>query len=248
MSGLPALTFAALAEAGLLIRLGDVESVDPATVEAVWALTAALDQAKLPGVIDIVPAYATILLGFDLWETDPTRLEAGVRRVAASVQVLAAPSAREATIPVAYGGGFGPDLGEVAAHTGLSPHEVVTQHAAAEYRVACMGFAPGWAYLLGLPPELATPRLPNPRMRIPAGSVGIGGAQTGVYPLETPGGWRLIGRTPLQMFDPARAEPFLLRPGDRVHFCPIDQDAYAALEEHGDVVARGPMTLGEGRG
>jgi KipI family sensor histidine kinase inhibitor len=130
---------------------------------------------------------------------------------------------------VAYGGEYGPDLDDVARHTGLTPGEVVARHASAQYIVACMGFAPGWAYLLGLPPELEIPRLPNPRTRVPAGSVGIGGAQTGIYPLETPGGWRLIGRTPLRMFDPGRAEPSLLRPGDRVLFQPISHEQFRAI-------------------
>jgi KipI family sensor histidine kinase inhibitor len=130
----------------------------------------------------------------------------------------AAIEGRTIEIPVAYGGEHGPDLADVAAHTGFTPAEVVRRHAAGEYVVYLLGFLPGFAFMGGLPPELATPRRAEPRVAVPARSVGIGGAQTGVYPLVSPGGWQLIGRTPLQMFDPAAAEPTLLRPGDRVRF------------------------------
>ena len=136
---------------------------------------------------------------------------------------------RTMTVRVAYGGEHGPDLPGVAAHTGLEPAEVVARHAAASYRVACMGFAPGFAFLVGLPSELATPRRATPRTSVPAGSVGIGGAQTGIYPSETPGGWHLIGRTPVRLFDLARPEPFFLRPGDHVRFRPIPVEEYSEI-------------------
>jgi KipI family sensor histidine kinase inhibitor len=229
MTDAPTLHFLPLADSALLIRLADGEAISRDTVEAVWRTTAAIEQARISGVVDIVPAYTTVLLIFDPMTTDPARLERDVR-AAISTSIHAKWESREITVPVVYGGEFGPDLEFVADHTGLSPQEVVDRHASASYIVACMGFAPGWAYLLGLPPELETPRLPNPRTRVPAGSVGIGGAQTGVYPLETPGGWRLIGRTPLRMFDPARAEPALLRPGDTVRFVPISPEQFRSIE------------------
>lgn len=224
------LSFTPLADSALLIRLSDRDKIDLATVQAVWRVTSAIDQARITGLLDVVPAYSTILLVFDPVATTPNRLEDDVRTAVATIREVGDRQTREVTIPVAYGGEFGPDLGDVARHTGLSPDEVIARHASAQYIVACMGFAPGWAYLLGLPPELEIPRLPNPRMRVPAGSVGIGGAQTGIYPLETPGGWRLIGRTPLRMFDPGRTEPSLLRPGDRVLFRPITAEQFRALE------------------
>jgi KipI family sensor histidine kinase inhibitor len=230
MTQLPELTFAPLAESALLVRLGKGDVVEPAVVAAVWALTAALDERKLPGVEDVVPANATILIGFDPELTEPQTLEREVREIAGALPSGLDKPAREVVIPVAYGGAFGPDLSDVAAHTGLTAEEVVRRHAGAAYRVACGGFAPGWDYLMGLPSELAMPRLADPRTRIPPGSVAIGGAQTGVYPLETPGGWRLIGRTPLRMFDPEREDPFLLHPGDGVTFRPVGVDEYAELE------------------
>lgn len=208
-----------LAEGGLLVELGD--AIDPATVDRVMALTAAIDGAALPGLLEVVPSYTTVLLAFDPTVADGDALAEAVRRLVASASAVAAPPARLMTIPVVYGGEEGPDLGTVADRARLPPDEVVRRHAAADYVVACMGFAPGFGFLVGLPPELTTPRRADPRTRVPAGSVGIGGAQTGVYPLETPGGWHLIGRTSLRLFDRDQAEPFLLRPGDRVRFLPV---------------------------
>ncbi len=126
-------------------------------------------------------------------------------------------------IPVSYGGSWGPDLEEVAALCGITPAEWIRQHSTAEYRVLMIGFVPGFPYLDGLPKQLAVDRLPTPRLRVPAGSVAVGGSQTGIYPLESPGGWRLVGRTPLSLFRPDHAEPSLLRTGDRVRFVPLEE-------------------------
>ncbi|MEA2583456.1 MAG: hypothetical protein QOF33_1541 [Thermomicrobiales bacterium] len=224
------LTFLPLAESALLIRLGDGQAIDTEVVAAIWALTAALDAQTPAGVEDIVPAYDTVLISFDPERTDPSSLEREIREIVATLPPQPVKPEREVVIPVVYGGGFGPDLEDVAAHAGLSADEVVARHVGATYRVACGGFAPGWDYLMGLPPELTMPRLANPRTRIPPGSVAIGGMQTGVYPLETPGGWRLIGRTPLRMFDPGRDDPFLLHPGDGVRFQQVDAVKYAEVE------------------
>ena len=130
------------------------------------------------------------------------------------------PESRNIDIPVVYGTAAGPDLGEVARHAGLTEKQVVELHASVDYVVWFLGFQPGFPYLGGLPEQLATPRRDEPRLLVPAGSVGIGGAQTGIYPLATPGGWQLIGHTPLPLFDPHRDEPVLLRPGDTVRFIP----------------------------
>jgi KipI family sensor histidine kinase inhibitor len=221
------LTVRPLAESGLLVELAG--GIEPAIVARVMALTAAIDAAALPGVLDVVPSYRTILLAFDPTVVDGAAIAAEVRRLAVPAAEVKTPPARTVTIPVAYGGVHGPDLADVVAHTGLEPGEVVARHAAATYLVACMGFAPGFAYLVGLPPELATPRRTTPRTRVPTGSVGIGGVQTGIYPMETPGGWHLIGRTPVRLFDRDRSEPFLLRPGDEVRFDPISTEEYDAL-------------------
>jgi KipI family sensor histidine kinase inhibitor len=142
-------------------------------------------------------------------------------RVSATADVVVAPG-RLVEIPVRYGGADGPDLGEVAAHAGLTESQVVVLHASVEYDVYMVGFSPGFPYLAGLPERLAMPRRATPRVRVPAGSVAIGGLQTGVYPLASPGGWRLIGRTPLPLFDPRREPPVLLSLGDRVRFVPVE--------------------------
>ncbi len=215
-----------LAESGLLVEFPNV--IKPAVVERVMALTAALDAAQPTGLHDIVPSYRTIHLVFDPVQTDGDTLAGIVRQLAAGSSPHTRAAGREVTIPVAYGGAQGPDLAAVAAHTGLAPVEVCARHAVASYRVACMGFSPGFGFLVGLPPELATPRRATPRTRVPAGSVAVGGAQTGVYPSELPGGWNIIGRTPVTLFDVARPDPFLIRPGDTVRFEPISSAEYEA--------------------
>ncbi|MGH2531628.1 MAG: 5-oxoprolinase subunit PxpB [Thermomicrobiales bacterium] len=207
-----------LAESALLVRVSEEERIEPDVVAEAAALARAMEEAAPAGLLDVVPAYTTVLVSFDPRQIDAAEMAATIRRAAETMAADPAADARLVTFPVVYGGEHGPDLMDVAAHTGLSAEEVVARHTEADYLVACIGFSPGFPYLLGLPSGLTTPRLANPRMRVPAGSVGIGGQQTAVYPQATPGGWRLIGRTPLVLFDPARAEPFLLRAGDRVRF------------------------------
>ena len=205
-----------------LHSLGDAallcELPPPATLaqqQHIWAL--ANEALQWPAVQEALPGMNNLTLMFDPARIDAAELEMQV--LAAWPQLAAAAiEGRTIEIPVAYGGEHGPDLADVAAHTGFTPAEVVRRHAAGEYVVYLLGFLPGFAFMGGLAPELATPRRAEPRVAVPARSVGIGGAQTGVYPLVSPGGWQLIGRTPLEMFDPAAAEPTLLRPGDRVRF------------------------------
>jgi KipI family sensor histidine kinase inhibitor len=213
-----------LAEDVLLLRFGDGIDID---VNArVHAAARALRAAHLAGIIDIAPAYATLLVRFDPFaysDRDEFRaaLSEAIRagNCEASTPSVATP---EMVIPVCYGGVHGPDLEAVAVHARLAPEEVVRRHAVAEYTVAMLGFAPGFPYLLGLDAALHAPRRADPRTRVPAGSVAIGGAQTGIYPRELPGGWNLIGRTPLALFDPNRDPPCLLAPGDHVRFRAID--------------------------
>lgn len=214
----PAPAIHPLGEAAWAVVLGD--RVDAAIHARVTALARRLGHARLEGVIEIVPAYATVTVFFD-----PARsardLEQRIAEVAAvppGPAVESGPPRSPVVIPVRYDG---PDLAEVAARTGLSREEVIERHSAPVYRVYLLGFAPGWAYLGDLDPKLILPRRAEPRTRVPAGSVAIAGAQTGVYPLATPGGWHLIGSTTLRMFDPARTPPALLNAGDRVRFQPI---------------------------
>ena len=195
--------------------------------------------AQLPGLVDVAPAYATLALHYDAaaWVDanggHPWRnFEAAVRAVLETPPVAATAAPRLIEIPVCYGGDFGPDLDALAEHAKLDAAEVVARHTAATYTVAMLGFAPGFPYLFGLDPALAMPRLTTPRTHVAAGSVGIGGAQTGIYPQSGPGGWRLIGRTPLRLFDAQRDPPSLLQAGDRVRFVAIDAATFAAMDEH----------------
>lgn len=134
-------------------------------------------------------------------------------------------------IPVCYGGEYGPDLEEVAQHCSLTPEEVIARHTAPTYRIYMLGFTPGFPYLGGMDPSIAAPRRKEPRIHIPAGSVGIAGEQTGVYPIVSPGGWQLIGRTPLRLFDPQREQPILLSAGAGIRFVPIDEETFRKMEE-----------------
>lgn len=176
-----------------------------------------------PGVLNLHPAFASVLIDFDPRRHRHSDLEALVRERLSAQPAETAVESRLVEIPVCYGGADGPDLEEVARHTGLDPELVIQRHSAAEYRVYFLGFSPGFPYLGGMPAELATPRLPSPRKRVPAGSIAIGGLQTGVYPMESPGGWRLIGRTSLRLFDAAAEPPALLCLGDRVRFVPVPE-------------------------
>lgn len=207
-----------LSDSALIIYLGD--SIDPAVNRRVHALTAALMHAPLPGLIETTPGYASLTLHYDPLALTHTQV---VDWLTARVEAFTAADSRpprRLDIPVTYDG---PDLPTVAARCGLSVAEVIRLHSQTEYSVYMMGFLPGFAYLGVLPAPLRLPRLPTPRLRVPAGAVGIAGAQTGIYPLESPGGWHLIGRTDTQPFDPRRDPPFLFAPGDVVRFIPYAQ-------------------------
>jgi KipI family sensor histidine kinase inhibitor len=223
-----------LGDQALLLRWG--ETVDIAMNRKVHALARKIHVAAWPWLIDCVPAYASLAVFFDaaaLPDNDPA---AFVRNCLLAI-LAKQDSQSEATesrlveIAVCYGGDCGPDLEAVADACGLSATQVVEKHSQPDYLVAILGFSPGFPYLLGLDPALAVPRLATPRTQVPAGSVGIGGAQTGIYPNAGPGGWRLIGRTPQRLFDARRDPPTLLLPGDRVRFVPIDATHYDRLLE-----------------
>ena len=214
-----------LGDRALLVHVGS--TIDEGTHRRVRAVYSRLAAGTLPGVIDLVPAFTTVAVHYD-----PARVAGDgnapvspyqqlVRLVTATLADLReedVPTPRVMEIPVCYGGVHGPDIDDVARLHGLSAADVAEIHAGGEYIVYMLGFAPGFAYLGGLPASLATPRRSEPRTVVPAGSVGIGGSQTGVYPLALPGGWRLIGRSPMRLFDPARTPPALLQVGDRVRF------------------------------
>ncbi len=231
----PAVGFEPLGETTLLIRFGNC--IDAILNARVHTAAAILRSADLPGVVDMVPAFATLALTYApaIWSGDQRspwqHLAAAVRAVFAAPPSCNDRVTATIEIPVSYGGEEGPDLESVARHCGLTADEVVARHVAADYRVAMLGFAPGFPYLLGLDSTLHTPRLANPRTRVPRGSVAIGGGQTGIYPSELPGGWQLLGRTPLRLFHPQRDPVCLLAPGDQVRFRAIDVAEFSALAQ-----------------
>jgi len=191
-----------------------------------------LNRQPFPGFVTTVPAYATLTVYYDVIKVAAANM-AGMdcfEKVSAYLTMLAnaqknmpALGGDAITIPVCYGGDFGPDIDEVAVLNQISAQEVIQLHSAATYLVYMVGFVPGFAYMGGIDEKLATPRKTTPRKAVPAGSVGIAGRQTGIYPLQSPGGWQIIGQTPLKLFDAHRPQPPLLKAGDRVVFKPIDQ-------------------------
>ncbi len=227
--GLPRLLPAS--DAALLVVLG--EGPSESATAAVLALLAELAARPPRGVLDLRPAYASLLVVFDPRATTHAELARAVEPLLPPPGLPLAPAGRRVEVPVCYEGDCAPDLADVARGAGLSPEEAAALHASSSYRVAFLGFSPGFAYLLGLPPSLATPRLPAPRPAVPAGSVGIAGGQTGLYPRPTPGGWRLVGRTPLALFSPSREPAALLAPGDAVRFVPIPRRDFDLLRREG---------------
>jgi inhibitor of KinA len=199
------------------------------THEQVRRLLRLLETEPIPAVRNLHPAYSSLLIKFDAVKLRHAELQEILHGYLERMKKISLPETRLVKIPVCYGGDFGPDLKEVADLHGLTPEQVIELHAEATYIVYFLGFAPGFAYLGELPEILVTPRLGTPRKSVPAGSVGIAGSQTGVYPISTPGGWRLLGRTPLAMFRPDRAEMSLLAIGDRVQFVPIPRAKFDAL-------------------
>lgn len=223
-----AIVFEALADDAWLLRLGD--AIDDAVNARVHRLAARLRAQAAPWLRDLVPAYASLAVFFDETAVDALSAQAWLIAQCAAIDASDARARapqRLVEIPVAYGGGYGPDLDSAAAELGLSAHELIARHSGGDYTVAMIGFAPGFPYLSGLDPALALPRLATPRTDVAAGSVAIGGAQTGIYPRPGPGGWRLLGRTPLVLFDVSREQPSLLQPGDRVRFVAIDAAEFA---------------------
>lgn len=222
------MTIAPLGDSAVILHVGP--GLDEALLGRVRAMATALERDPPAGVTDIVPAFATITVFYDLTIIGSfTRFCLDLeQRVACADSTFASGGARVVEVPVCYGGEFGPDLGDVAAKSGLSLDEVVALHSGGSYVVQAIGFAPGFGYLGGLAEKIHTPRRATPRTLVPAGSVGIGGVLTAVYPFATPGGWNIIGRTPLRMFEAIRTEPAILRAGDLVRFRAMSMEEFAA--------------------
>jgi inhibitor of KinA len=216
-----------LGDTAFQIEIG--EGIDPAVNRRVRAACASLERAALPGVVEWVPSYTAVTVYYQPHVVRFGDLSRAVETAIASAKDVPVPEGKLVTLPVFYGGERGPDLEAVARLHQLSVDDVIRLHSEPEYLVYMIGFAPGYPYLGGLPEQLATPRLEKPRLSVPKGSVGIGGAQTGVYSVDSPGGWRLIGHTPTSLYDPRKERPALLEAGDRVRFRPVTAQEYADL-------------------
>jgi inhibitor of KinA len=222
-----------LGDSALIVRIVDDFARDPeASLNAVLGALRSLEAAAIPGVTELAPAYSTIGVFFDpgqIESLDVLKTTIGNILNAPSLQGESKVEAPLQEIPVCYDREFAPDLADVARVAGLTEVEVIRRHSGAAYRVNCVGFIAGFPFMSGLPSELATPRRPDPRKEVPAGSVGIGGAQTGIYPRTSPGGWNLIGRTPRRLFDVQHDPPTLLQAGDRVRFREISREEFEAF-------------------
>lgn len=240
-------TFQPLGDQAVVVQFGTAMSLE--AYQQVRRVAAMLDRQPIPGMVEYIPAYTTITVFYNPLELydwyqkfGPARreLEADslydiccrlIRDQLNQVELESEGVARTVEIPVCYGGELGPDLGDVARLNQLTEQEVIEIHAGGDYLIYMIGFAPGFPYIGGMSERIAAPRRKSPRLSIPTGSVGIAGKQTGIYPMETPGGWQIIGRTPVRLFRPEDNPPSLLQAGDRVRFFPISADEFRAYEE-----------------
>ena len=229
MADLGPIRFQPASDQSLLVSFGD--EITPAANDGVRRLLLLLESDRVPAVVNLHPAYCSLLVRFDGLRIEHEELETILRSYVARMEEVPMPEPCKVEIPVCYGGEFGPDLDELAAMHGMASDDAVALHASATYTACFLGFVPGFAYLGGLPDSLATPRLRTPRRSVPVGSVGIAGNQTGVYPYSTAGGWRLIGRTPVAMFRPAEGHMSLIAIGDQVRFRPITVREFAKLSD-----------------
>ena len=220
-----------LGDSAITIQFG--KAIDPRINARVVAFATSIAQQQWKGIVDIVPTYRSITVHFDPLLWDSTELLAQLQPLPRPRLCKTASQGTLHEIPVLYGGEGGPDLEDVAAFAGLKPSEAITLHASVQYRVYMLGFSPGFPYLGLVPERLAMPRLPAPRIKVPAGSIGIADRQTGIYPIATPGGWRLIGRTPLSLYRKTDPNPFPLKAGDLIRFRPIDPDEFNRVS-HGE--------------
>lgn len=219
----------ALGDRGLRLQFGEV--ICPATNQLIRGFSSILQREKIQGIIEWIPTYTAISIYYDPYLITYEKLEERIMHMKGKLTEIELPAAKIVYIPTVYGGEYGPDLLAVAHYNGLSVEEVVKIHSSEAYLIYMMGFAPGFPYLGGMSKKIATPRLANPRAKIPAGSVGIAGEQTGIYSMETPGGWQVIGRTPVNLYDPRKASPILLEAGHYLKFTQISYETYCEIEE-----------------
>ncbi len=223
------LRFVPAGDKAFVIELGD--GISPEINRMVHSLSLAIEKQGISGVLDLVPTYRSVLINYDPLILPPNELEGRVRELTQDLDETPPTASRVVELPTAYGDDHGPDLEYVAEYNGLTEEEVIALHSGTDYLVYMMGFTPGFTYLGGMPEKIATPRLQTPRTAIPAGSVGIAERQTGVYPIESPGGWQLIGQTPVRLFDPSKQPPVIAEPGDYIRFVPVSAEEYRRILE-----------------
>lgn len=221
-------------DSALLVEFG--KEISPEINQRISAVVQLMKEQHIEGLVDMIPAFCSLLINYDPRVISYEEIRERVERLI-KVDIKSENGRKKVfEIPVCYGGEYGPDLANIAAHAGLSEEEVIEIHSSQDYLIYMLGFLPGFTYLGGLDERIHTPRLANPRIKINAGSVGIGGSQTGIYPVDSPGGWQLMGMTPVKTYDPERETPILVEAGDYIRFVPITEEEYKRIQE---LVARG---------
>lgn len=224
----------------IVVEFGN--EINPEINRRVRNLHMALQRAAIPGLGETIPTYRSLLIYYDPLQLSLECLINRIQEIEANLDQLSLPQPKVYVIPVVYGGEYGPDLEDVAKHNQLTPEEVIRIHTSTDYLIYMLGFTPGFPYLGGMSLRIATPRLKTPRAYIPAGSVGIADKQTGIYPIDSPGGWRIIGRTPVKLYDPYREPPILLSAGNYVRFVSITKEDYLEIKA---AVEKGTFTVQE---
>ena len=216
-------------DSSLLVEFG--KEISPDINRKISATVQLLKEQHIEGVVDLIPAFCSLLINYDPRVIHYEEIRDRVQNIVKMDAKTGEGRKKIYEIPVCYGGEYGPDIANIAEHAGLTVEEVIQIHSSRDYLIYMLGFLPGFCYLGGLDERIHTPRLANPRIKINAGSVGIGGSQTGIYPLDSPGGWQLMGMTPVKTYDPEREVPILVEAGDYIRFVPIDETEYKRIKE-----------------
>lgn len=216
-------------DSSILVEFGKV--ISPEINRKITATVQLMKMQHIEGVVDIIPAFCSLLINYDPRVISYEEITERMQRLLKMDAKMDEEKKKIYEIPVCYGGEYGPDIANIAEHAGLTEEEVIKIHSSRDYLIYMLGFLPGFCYLGGLDERIHTPRLANPRIKISAGSVGIGGSQTGIYPLDSPGGWQLMGMTPVKTYDPDREVPILLEAGDYIRFIPINEEEYNRIKE-----------------
>ena len=216
-------------DSALLIEFG--KEINPEINRKITALVQLMREQHIEGIVDVIPAFCSLLINYDPRVLSYEELKERMEHLLKMETKTEATRKRIFEIPVCYGGEYGPDIENIAEHAGLSVEEVIKIHSSKDYLIYMLGFLPGFTYLGGLDERIHTQRLASPRLKIRAGSVGIGGSQTGIYPLDSPGGWQLMGLTPVRTYDPERQTPILVEAGDYIRFIPIDEEECLRIQK-----------------